>query len=55
MLRTSASIGVALVRLLEGDLQGRTDLLAATDVGLAHRIDGLVTPPMTNVCHFDVE
>ncbi len=55
VLRTSASIGVALVRLLEGDLQGRTDLLAATDVGLAHRIDGLVTPPMTNVCHFDVE
>ena len=55
VLRSTASIGVAVVRLLEGDLGGRDDLLAATEVGLAHRVDGLTTPPMTNVCHFDVE
>jgi DNA-binding CsgD family transcriptional regulator len=55
VLRSTASIGVAVVRLLEGDLGGRDDLLAVAEVGLAHRVDGLTTPPLTNVCHFDVE
>jgi DNA-binding CsgD family transcriptional regulator/tetratricopeptide (TPR) repeat protein len=54
VLRSRASLGVAVVRLLEGDLEARADLLAATDVGLAHRIDDLATTPMTNLCHFDV-
>ncbi len=54
VLPSRASLGVAVVRLLEGDPQGRADLLAATDVGLAHRNDDLATTPMTNVCHFDV-
>ena len=55
MLRSTASIGVAVARLLEGDLSGRADLLAATAVGLQHRLDDLTTPPMSNLCHFDVE
>jgi DNA-binding CsgD family transcriptional regulator/tetratricopeptide (TPR) repeat protein len=55
VLRSTASVGVAVVRLLEGDLGGRADLLAATEVGLANRIDGLTTPPLTNVGHLDVE
>ena len=54
VLRSKASLGVAVVRLLEGDLEARVNLLAATDVGLAHRIDDLATTPMTNLCHFDV-
>ena len=33
----------------------RADLLAATDVGLRHRLDDLATTPMSNLCHFDVE
>ena len=55
VLRSTASIGVAVARLLDGDLGGRADLLAATDVGLRHRLDDLATTPMSNLCHFDVE
>jgi DNA-binding CsgD family transcriptional regulator/tetratricopeptide (TPR) repeat protein len=55
VLRSTASIGVAVARLIEGDLGGRADLLAATDVGLRHRLDDLATTPMSNLCHFDVE
>ncbi len=55
MLRSTASIGVAVARLLEGDTRGRADLLAATDVGLRHRLDDLATTPMSNLCNFDVE
>ncbi len=44
-----------MARLIEGDLGGRADLLAATDVGLRHRLDDLATTPMSNLCHFDVE
>ena len=54
-LRSTASIGVAIARLLEGDLGGRADLLAAADVGLRHRLDNLATTPMSNLCHYDVE
>jgi DNA-binding CsgD family transcriptional regulator/tetratricopeptide (TPR) repeat protein len=55
VLCATASIGVSLARLLEGDVRGRADLLAATDVGLRHRLDDLATTPMSNLCHFDVE
>ena len=55
MLRSTASVGVAVARLLDGDLRGRADLLAALDVGLRHRLDDLATTPMSNLCHFDVE
>ena len=34
-LRSTASIGLAVARLLDGDLGGRADLLAAADVGLS--------------------
>jgi DNA-binding CsgD family transcriptional regulator len=54
-LRSTASIGVAIARLLEGDVGGRADLLAASDVGLRHRLDNLATTPMSNLCHYDVE
>ena len=54
-LRSMASIGVAIARLLEGDVGGRADLLAAKDVGLAYRLDNLATTPMSNLCHYDVE
>jgi DNA-binding NarL/FixJ family response regulator len=55
VLRATASIGVSLARLLDGDVRARTDLLAATDVGLRYRLDDLATTPMSNLCHFDVE
>ena len=55
VLRSTASIGVAVARLLDGDIAARTDLLAASDVGLAHRLDDLATTPMSNLCHIDVE
>jgi DNA-binding CsgD family transcriptional regulator/tetratricopeptide (TPR) repeat protein len=55
VLRSTASIGVAVACLLDGDLRGRADLLAATEVGLAHRLDDLATTPLANLCHYDVE
>ncbi|HSU12275.1 MAG TPA: AAA family ATPase [Pseudonocardia sp.] len=55
VLRGTASIGVGVARLLEGDLSGRADLLDATAVGLQFRLDDLATTPMSNLCHYDVE
>jgi len=55
VLRSTGSVGAAVARLLEGDLGGRADLLAALDVGLRNRLDDLATTPMTNLCHYDVE
>lgn len=55
VLRSTASVGIAVARLLDGDLGGRADLLAATEVGLAHRLDDLATTPLANLCHYDVE
>jgi DNA-binding CsgD family transcriptional regulator len=55
VLRSTASVGVAVARLLDGDLRGRADLLGALDVGLRYRLDDLATTPMSNLCHFDVE
>ncbi|MGE3285767.1 MAG: AAA family ATPase [Pseudonocardia sp.] len=55
VLQGFASIGLALVRLLEGDLGGRAELLAIRDLGLRHRDDDLATTPMSNLCHLDVE
>jgi DNA-binding CsgD family transcriptional regulator len=54
-LHTAASIGVALVRLGSGDHEARTDLIAARDTGLELRLDELVTVPMSNLAHHDVE
>ena len=54
VLNGTAAIGSAVARLTEGDLSGRADLLAATDIGLRHRIDDLATTPMSNLCSFDV-
>lgn len=55
VLRSTAGIGLAVTRLLEGDLAARADLLAISDAGLRHRLDNLATTPMTNLCHLDVE
>ncbi len=55
VLRGTASIGVAVARLLDGDLRGRADLLAASATGLAHQLDDLATTPLANLCHYDVE
>jgi DNA-binding CsgD family transcriptional regulator len=55
VLRSTAAIGLGVARLLEGDVGGRDDLLAASAVGLAHRLDNLATTPMSNLCHYDVE
>ena len=55
VLRSTASIGVAVARLMDGDIEARADLLAASDVGLAHRLDDLATTPISNLCHIDVE
>ena len=55
MLRSTASVGVSIARLLEGDLTARAELRAATEMGLRHRNDELATTPMTNLCHLDVE
>nr|WP_239522712.1 AAA family ATPase [Geodermatophilus sabuli] len=55
VLRSTASMGVAIARLGAGDVAARADLLAATDVGLRHRDDDLATTPTSNLCHLDVE
>ncbi|RTL69614.1 MAG: LuxR family transcriptional regulator [Pseudonocardiaceae bacterium] len=55
VLRSTASVGVAVARLIDGDVGGRADLLAAADVGLRLRLDDLATTPMSNLCHLDVE
>ena len=54
-LHTAASIGVALVRLNGGDDDARSALIAARDSGLRLRLDELVTVPMSNLAHHDVE
>jgi DNA-binding CsgD family transcriptional regulator len=54
-LRTAASIGMALVRLNTGDREARSDLLAARDAGLRMGLDEMVTVPMSNLAHQDVE
>ncbi len=46
---------MALVRLNGGDPQARSDLFAARDAGLRLRLDELVTVPMSNLAHHDVE
>ncbi|GAA4854765.1 AAA family ATPase [Pseudonocardia benzenivorans] len=55
VLSSTAAVGIAVARLVDGDVRGRADLLAATDVGLRHRLDDLATTPMSNLCSFDVE
>ena len=55
VLRSTASVGLAVARLLEGDVRARADLLAASDVGLRYRLDDLATAPMSNLCQLDVE
>jgi DNA-binding CsgD family transcriptional regulator/tetratricopeptide (TPR) repeat protein len=55
VLRSTASLGVAIARLADGDLAARADLLAATDVGLRHEDDDLATTSMSNLCHLDVQ
>jgi DNA-binding CsgD family transcriptional regulator/tetratricopeptide (TPR) repeat protein len=55
VLRATATTALAVARLLDGDLEARAELLAASDVGLRHRNDDLVTTPMSNLCHLDVE
>ncbi|MGD9987609.1 ATP-binding protein [Pseudonocardia sp.] len=55
VLRSTAAVGVAVARLFDGDVGGRADLLAASDVGLRFGLDDLATTPMSNLCHLDVE
>jgi DNA-binding CsgD family transcriptional regulator/tetratricopeptide (TPR) repeat protein len=54
-LRHTATIGVAVARLLGGDLTARADLLAAQAAGLRLRLDDLATTPMSNLAHLDVD
>ena len=54
-LHTAAVIGEGLNRLYSGDPRARSDLLAARDAGLLLRVDDLVSVPMSNVAHYDVE
>ncbi|MGD9531172.1 ATP-binding protein [Pseudonocardia sp.] len=54
-LRSMASVSLAVLRLLGGDLQARTELLAASDTGLRLRLDELATTPMSLLAHLDVE
>jgi DNA-binding CsgD family transcriptional regulator len=54
-LHTTASIGMALVRLSGGDHAARSDLIAARDAGLRLHLDQLVSVPMSNLAHHDVE
>lgn len=54
-LLSTASIGMAVVRLQGGDLDARSELLAARDTGLRLRLDELATAPMSNLAHLDVE
>jgi tetratricopeptide (TPR) repeat protein len=55
ILHGFATIGVAVARLLDGDVTARADLLAARDAGLRQHHDDLATTPMSNLCHLDVE
>ena len=55
VLHHTASIAIGVARLLEGDRDGRSDLLAAQDAGLRYKLDDLATTPMSNLVHFDVE
>jgi DNA-binding CsgD family transcriptional regulator/tetratricopeptide (TPR) repeat protein len=55
VLRGTAATALAVARLLDGDLDAREELLAASGVGLRHRNDDLATTPMSNLCHLDVE
>ena len=55
LLANTSSIGVAVARLLGGDLTARADLLAASEVGLRHRVDDLATTPLSNLSHLDVD
>ena len=55
ILHGFATIGVAVARILDGDVTARADLLAARDAGLRQHHDDLATTPMSNLCHLDVE
>ncbi|MGY1739496.1 MULTISPECIES: ATP-binding protein [unclassified Blastococcus] len=55
VLRSTAGVGLAITRLLGGDVGARAELLAISEAGLRHRLDNLATTPMTNLCHLDVE
>ena len=55
LLRGSASIGVGVAQLIEGDLAGRAELFAARDAGLRHGRDELATGAMSNLAHMDLE
>jgi tetratricopeptide (TPR) repeat protein len=54
-LRATAAFGIALVRLSVGDHAARSDLIAAREEGLRLHLDQLVTVPMSNLAHHDVE
>jgi DNA-binding CsgD family transcriptional regulator/tetratricopeptide (TPR) repeat protein len=55
VLLATAAIGRGVARLIEGDLEGRPELEAASEVGREYGIDDLATTPMSNLCHLDVE
>jgi DNA-binding CsgD family transcriptional regulator len=54
-LRATAAFGIALVRLSVGDHAARSGLIAARDAGRRLHLDQLVTVPMSNLAHHDVE
>ena len=50
-----ATIGVAVARLLDGDVHGAGGPPRGPDAGLRQHHDDLATTPMSNLCHLDVE
>ena len=55
LLHSTAAIGVAVARLSVGEMDARTDLVRASEVGVRYRMDMLATMPMSNLCTLDVE
>ena len=53
-LRCAAALGTAVLRLQDGDLTARAELLAVRDEGLAMGIDELATSSVANLAHLDV-
>ena len=54
-LHAEASVGVALVRLYEGDPAARSGLFAVRDTGVALGLDELCTVPMSHLGNHEVE
>ena len=54
-LRTTAHLGLALVRLYDGEPDAWPELRAISDAGLRLRVDEIATTAMSNLAHFHVD